>query len=78
MKRFLLFLSAWLLLLPSCVEREREEMAVPLAEGDFTLSLMAELPEMPVVESEEEVPGTLRCIPCGSSGRPATSCRSSI
>ena len=58
MKRFLLFLSAWLLLLPSCVEREREEMAVPLAEGDFTLSLMAELPEMPVVESEEEVPGT--------------------
>ena len=56
MKRFLLILSAWLLLLPSCVEREREEVATPLAEGNFSLSLKADLPEMPQVDGlgEEE------------------------
>lgn len=57
MKRLLLLLSAFLFLLSSCIEQEVEE-AVPLAEGDFTLSLTADLPEMFVFESEEDVPGT--------------------
>ena len=57
MKRLLLLLSASLFLLSSCINQEVEE-AVPLAEGDFSLSLIAELPEMLVFESEEENPGT--------------------
>lgn len=56
MKHLLLILSAFLFMLSSCIESEEE--AVPLAEGDFTLSLTADLPEMFVFESEEAVPGT--------------------
>lgn len=58
MKRILLLFSALLFLLPSCIEPSATEEAAPLAEGNFTLSLTADLPEMPVLESEEEGPGT--------------------
>ena len=54
MKRLLLFLSTLLFLLPSCVEPSVIEEGTPLAEGNFALSLTADLPEMPVLESEEE------------------------
>jgi hypothetical protein len=58
MKRVLLLISALLFLLPSCIEPAMTEEVGPLAEGNFTLSLTADLPEMPVLESEEEGSGT--------------------
>ena len=59
MKRFLL-LSAFLLLLSSCGVADVEELVVSpiLAEGNFTLSMTAELPEMPVLDNGGDVTDT--------------------
>ena len=59
MKRFLL-LSAFLLLLSSCEAGVVEETEVSqiLAEGDFSLTLTAELPEMPVLDNGGDITDT--------------------
>lgn len=59
MKRFVLF-AAFLPLLSSCVVEIVEEPAVSpiLAEGNFSLTMTAELPEMPVLDNGQDVTDT--------------------